>query len=75
MDQIEARLRATEQPGHPVFAIVYGLIDGNTAPRGLDAVDASMEMGLRLPSERFEILGAQEFAQLSAQYCRSRTNA
>lgn len=72
MDDIETRIRATEKQGSTVFSLVYGLVDGNSGPGGLDAVDASLEMTHRLPSSRFEIIGAQEMARLSAIYCEQK---
>ena len=69
MDDLEARLHATEKEGQTVFSLVYGLVDGNSGPGGLDAVDAAAEMARRLPASRFEIIGAQEMARLSAHYC------
>ena len=69
LNDIETRIRATEQPGKTVFTLVYGLVDGNSGPGGLDAVDAALEMTMRLPGDRFEVVGAQDLARLSALYC------
>ena len=66
------RIRASERQGSAVFSLVYGLVDGNSGPRGLDAVDASLEMTRRLPSSRFEVTGAQEMSRLSAIYCEQK---
>ena len=73
---IEARLRATEPSGaargrSPTFSLVYGLVDGNSGPGGLDAVDAALAMSQRLPADRFEVIGAQEMARLSSLHCNA----
>ena len=63
LDALEARLRATEPSGggarggrSPTFSLVYGLVDGNSGPGGLDAVDAALAMSQRLPRDRFEVV-------------------
>ena len=33
------------------------------------AIDAALAMVARLPRERFEIIGAQDLARLSAEHC------
>jgi uncharacterized paraquat-inducible protein A len=42
-----------------------GFIVGNAC----DAIDAALAMVARLPRERFEIIGAQDLARLSAEHC------
>jgi hypothetical protein len=74
LDDLETRIRATDRGGNAPgnfarFTIVYGLVDGNSGPGGLDAIDAALEMKARLPRDRFVIIGAQEFARLSALRC------
>ena len=69
LDDLETRIRATDRANTTTFAIVYGLIDGNSGPGGLDAIDAALAMVARLPRERFEIIGAQDLARLSAEHC------
>jgi hypothetical protein len=73
LDDLERRIRATERRGVTTFSIVYGLVDGNSGPEGLDAIDAALAMAARLPRERFDIVGAQEFARLSVLHCARST--
>jgi len=69
LDDLEARIRATDRANTTTFTIVYGLVDGNRGPGSLDAIDAALAMVARLPRERFEIIGAQDLARLSAEHC------
>ena len=69
LDDLEARIRATDRANTTTFTIVYGLVDGNRGAGGLDAIDAALAMVARLPRERFEIIGAQDLARLSAEHC------
>ena len=45
--------------------------DGLVYSNPLNAIDASTALGARLDADRFEVVGAQEMARLSAEFCNN----